>query len=132
MQLLRWDTKELIFELECNSWEELLKGALKAKVSFRYANFSYANFSYANFSYANFSSAVSNMGNHHSMQLESYAIFYTNSLLVIGCEHHSIKEWEKFTDKEILEMDGKKALKFWRKWKEFIFKAIELTNSEEN
>ena len=34
MKLLRWDTKEVIFELECSSWEQLLKGALKEKISF--------------------------------------------------------------------------------------------------
>jgi hypothetical protein len=44
MELRRWDNKEIIFELECNSWEELLKGALKAKVSFYRANFRGANF----------------------------------------------------------------------------------------
>ena len=34
MQLKRWDTKEVIFEMDCSSWEELLKGALKMKISF--------------------------------------------------------------------------------------------------
>ena len=39
MKLLRWDTKEVIFELECDSWEQLLKSALKEKISFYRADF---------------------------------------------------------------------------------------------
>jgi hypothetical protein len=29
-------------------------------------------------------------------------------------------------------MDGKTALKFWRKWKEFIFTALELSFEKED
>jgi len=35
----------------------------------------------------------------------------------IGCEFHSLSEWFGFDDHRILEMDSKKALKFWRDWK---------------
>ena len=171
MQLKRWDTKEVIFELECKSWEELLKGALKAKISFfkanfrganfrgadfrsadfRLSNFSSADFSSADFRGADFSSAdfrsvnfsgadfrwadfsdskhqnkIGNMREWHSMQLETYQIGFNSKILCIGCEQHTIREWDKFTDKRILEMDGKSALKFWRKWKKFIFNSIEL------
>jgi len=31
----------------------------------------------------------------------------------IGCEHHSFNNWSRFTDKQILEMDGRNALEFW-------------------
>jgi len=33
MKLVRWDTKEIIFEAECDSWKELVEGALKEGVS---------------------------------------------------------------------------------------------------
>jgi hypothetical protein len=36
----------------------------------------------------------------------------------IGCELHSLKEWESYDNKRILEMDGKTALKFWKENKE--------------
>jgi hypothetical protein len=48
----------------------------------------------------------------------------------IGCERHLITEWAEFDDKRILEMDGKDALKFWRKYKSWIFQAIELAPAE--
>ena len=55
MELLRWDTKEIIFKLECSSWEELLKGALKAKISFYRADFSDSDFRDSDFRGSNFS-----------------------------------------------------------------------------
>jgi len=34
MTVKRWDTQEVIFEIECSSWRELLEEGLKAKKSF--------------------------------------------------------------------------------------------------
>ena len=58
---------------------------------------------------------------------EKYPITYTAEVLQIGCQCHDIQEWWGFDDQIILEMDGKCALKFWRKYKEFIKTAIELS-----
>ena len=52
-----------------------------------------------------------------------YYIFIFDNHMKIGCEFHLITEWFNFDDKRILEMDGKSALKFWRKWK-FPLQAI--------
>ncbi|HHK8126477.1 pentapeptide repeat-containing protein [Serratia nevei] len=30
-----------------------------------------------------------------------------------GCQNHTVEQWRKFTKREIAEMDGKKALKFY-------------------
>lgn len=38
----------------------------------------------------------------------------------IGCEFHSESEWDKFTDDQILAMDGDAALKFWKEHKKRI------------
>ncbi len=64
----------------------------------------------------------------HSMQLDTHMIVFNKSILCIGCQQHSIEEWEKFTDEQISEMDSG-ALEWWEKWKKFIFKAIELTKN---
>ena len=48
----------------------------------------------------------------------------------IGCEYHAIEDWRNFSDNQIREMDGKSALEFWAKYKDFIFKAIELAPAE--
>ena len=34
----------------------------------------------------------------------------------IGCELHTFTEWRAFTDKEILKMNSKSALVFWRRY----------------
>jgi uncharacterized protein YjbI with pentapeptide repeats len=194
MELKRWDTQKVIFELECNSWGDLLKGAIEAKISMyradlrnadlsdadlsdanlrnaklwnadlrnanlsdanlrnadlRNANLSDANLRNADLSNANLSDAdlsdanlrnaklwnadllgIGNMKELRTMQLEAYKVGFTKDTLQIGCKRYTIEKWENFTDEEIIEMDGKTALIFWRKWKEFIFKAIELSFNE--
>ena len=35
----------------------------------------------------------------------------------IGCEMHSLDDWAAFDDKRILKMDGRRALRFWRRHK---------------
>ncbi|BBV03971.1 pentapeptide repeat-containing protein [Providencia rettgeri] len=45
---------------------------------------------------------------------EKYPITITNGeCLRAGCQNHTIEEWRKFTKREIAEMDGKTALKFY-------------------
>ena len=126
MKLERWDTREVIFEMECNSQKELVTEALKAN-----ANLSYANLSYANLSSAELQSVVGNMREIKSMQIETYTISYSlvTKILHIGCEAHSFEKWELFTDEEIFEM-GQGALIWWKKWKDFIFKVIELSGQD--
>ena len=60
------------------------------------------------------------------IQIEQYPIAYTDTTLQIGCERHRISEWADFDNSRIAKMDGKKALKFWAKYKDWIFQAIEL------
>ena len=50
---------------------------------------------------------------------EYYCIF-SGSIIKIGCEVHYYKDWIKFDNKRILKMDGKTALKFWKKEKKII------------
>ena len=121
-----------------------------SSADFRYANLRYADLSCANLRYADFRSAdlssadlscanlrdlglwgvVGNMGVIRSIQLETYAISYTFEMLQIGCERHSIEEWRGFDDQRIIEMDGKEALKFWRKWKGIIMQLIEMSPAD--
>jgi len=186
MQLKRWDTEEVIFEMECATFRELVEGATKEGISFyradmsyadmsgadmsgadiSYADISYADMSYANMRGANMSGAnmssadmrgadmrgadmssanmsganmssadmrgadmsyaVGNMEEVKSMQLEKYMIAFTSDILCIGCQQHTIEDWFGFTDDRISKMD-RGALEWWKKWKDFIFTAIEMT-----
>jgi hypothetical protein len=38
----------------------------------------------------------------------------------IGCQLHSLEEWEAFDDRQIAEMDGRDALRFWRENKSML------------
>jgi len=60
------------------------------------------------------------------IQIDQYPITYTSDVMQIGCQQHKISEWREFDDRRIAEMDGKAALRFWRKYKDWIFQTIEL------
>ena len=62
---------------------------------------------------------------------EQYAITYTASHLQIGCERHEIKDWFGFSDGRIKDMDGERALEFWREWKDTIKMIIEKSPAKE-
>ncbi len=61
-----------------------------------------------------------------TMQIDTYGIVFTKDILQIGCERHTIEEWKGFEDLQIEIMDDE-ALEWWRKWKDFIFQAVELS-----
>ena len=52
----------------------------------------------------------------------NYGITVTDKHIKIGCQQHLKSKWLNFSDKEILKMDGKKALEFWR-----IFKPLAIS-----
>ena len=49
-----------------------------------------------------------------------YKIWIMDTHIKIGCEIHEKKEWSEFSDRDILKMDGNKALKFWNENKKWI------------
>ena len=61
------------------------------------------------------------------IQIETYPITYTSDVLQIGCERHLISEWAEFDSARIVQMDGKPALIFWKKYKDWIFQTIDLS-----
>ena len=49
--------------------------------------------------------------------------------MCITDQSHSIDNWHVFTEEGMLKMDGKKALKFWSKYKSSILNIVELSNN---
>ena len=90
------------------------------------ANLCGADLSGADLSGANLCGANGLNGYLKCIQIDQYPITYTSDALQIGCERHAISDWADFDDHRIAEMDGKDALKFWRKYKDWIFQTIEL------
>jgi hypothetical protein len=66
-----------------------------------------------------------------SLQVEDYSISYTSDVLQIGCKKFPIAKWWDFTDDQIAEMDGDRALAFWRKWKDWLRDLVEVRSPAE-
>ena len=71
-----------------------------------------------------------NMIHIKSVFCGQYPVTYTSEILQIGCQQHNIAEWWEFDNKQILEMDGKTALKWWRTWKPILQQIIETAPAE--
>ncbi len=48
----------------------------------------------------------------------AYNVTFADTHAGIGCEFHSYVEWMAFDERQIAEMDGEKAVKFWRAHKD--------------
>ena len=46
-----------------------------------------------------------------------YFVSIYDAHMQIGCKFYSLSDWWRFDDRAIAEMDGKRALEFWKKWK---------------
>ena len=65
-----------------------------------------------------------------NIQIEDWPISYTSEIMQIGCQRHPLDAWRSFSDAEIRAMDDRKALTFWHKWRETIFKIIEMAPAQ--
>ena len=43
-----------------------------------------------------------------------WSVLIFDSHMKIGCELHSLTDWDRFSDRRIAQMDGRAALNFWR------------------
>ena len=107
-----------------------LQGANLRGADLRGANLQGAYLQGANLRWANLRGALGNMLQVKSMQIETYPITYTKDVLQIGCERRTFEEWLNFSYDEINYMD-RGALEFWHKWKDTIFKIIEMSPAED-
>ena len=46
-----------------------------------------------------------------------YNITILTEHMQIGCQFHQKQEWWGYSDREIIALDGKDGLKWWKKWK---------------
>lgn len=101
---------KVIYSSEAISLRECVENAVK----------DYANLRGANLTGAYIREKVKI--NKQPIQVDAiqYYVFIYDNHMKIGCEFHSIKDWFSYDDSRIIEMDGKNALKFWRKWKDLL------------
>src|SRR5574343_304666 len=94
------------------------------RANLRYANLSGANWSGANLRYADLSGANLRGANLFGSNLIIYQsglwqAYIQEDMIRIGCQYHSVKSWESFTDDEISKMHDD-ALRYWKENKEII------------
>ena len=59
-----------------------------------------------------------------------YNITITDNHIRIGCQQHTPEKWESFTDREILEMDGRDGLTWWKIQKPLILGQAQVHKEE--
>lgn len=96
-----------------------LRGANLSGANLSDADLSDANLSDANLSGANLSDANLSGANLITLQMDLWTAYITTNHIRIGCQSHTLSEWENFTDKDISCMHPK-ALDYWTKNKEII------------
>ena len=103
-------------------WLNNEEGGVRLDLSYAnlsYADLSSANLSYANLRGANLRGAIGNNKEMKTLQLGTYIVTIYKEIIQIGCQNHSISEWENFDDNYIKRMDTD-ALEWWRENKDIV------------
>ena len=90
------------------------------------ANLGSADLRSADLGSADLRFAIGEMSYVKSLQCEKYYISYTHTHMNIGCQSHTIAEWQDFSNDTISKMDNG-ALEWWQKWKPIIMNIIEVS-----
>lgn len=62
-----------------------------------------------------------------SLQIGTFTIVYTCNLLQVGCKIYPIDKWSTFTNRDLLEMGGREAAKFWNYHGDEILNLVRLS-----
>ena len=114
---------EVLLTIEGDSLQGAnLQGANLQYANLQYANLKYADLQGANLKYANLQGADLQYANLQGADLPTdviringmrWDVTILHGYMRIGCQHHYVDDWNKFTDGEISKMDSK-ALEFWQ------------------
>ena len=96
-----------------------LIGANLSGANSRRANLSGANLRYAELRYADLRGTNLFGSNLIIYQSGLWEAYIQEDMIRIGCQYHSVKSWESFTDEEISKMHDD-ALRYWKANKEII------------
>ena len=104
-----------------------LSGANLSRADLTVADLSRADLTWADLTGANLCGSTGNNIEIKTIQTGIYIVNIVEKFeyIQIGCEMHTIERWFNFTNREILEKDGKKALKWCKKWKPILVAILE-------
>ena len=107
-----------------------LQGANLKEANLQYANLQGANLRGTNLKGANLRGANLQYANLPAEVIRidglRWDVTISQDWITIGCQHHHIDDWEKFTDDEIAEMHDD-ALEFWKENKQKLVTIANLT-----
>ena len=83
----------------------------------------------ADLRHANLIGAIGNGREIKTINIDEWIIVFTEDTMAVGCKQFSINEWKNFDDEKISSLDSN-ALDWWKKWKDFVFLAINLSFGE--
>tara|TARA_R110002153_G_scaffold141659_2_gene292775 strand:- start:20 stop:397 length:378 start_codon:yes stop_codon:yes gene_type:complete len=114
MKIYHHITKDIIYQDDnVNCMKNLVEQAINKEI-----DLSYADLYNADLSYADLYNAIGNNKEVKTIQTGRYIVNIINNIdMQIGCQMFEIRDWFDFTDRDIIELDGKEALKWWKQWK---------------
>ena len=126
---------ELILETESKNLRDAdLLGANLSYANLRYANLRDANLRGANLRYADLRGADLRYADLRGadlivLQMDLWTAYITTNRIMIGCQSHTLSEWENFTEEEISEMHPG-ALEYLNENKEVIIALCKRFNNK--
>ena len=96
-----------------------LRGADLSHADLSHADLLGADLRDADLRGANLCNADLRGANLITLQMDLWTAYITTNHIIIGCQSHTLSEWENFTDEEISSMHPQ-ALYYWTKNKEII------------
>ena len=121
MEIKHKITNEVLLTIEGDSLQEAnLQGADLQGANLREADLRWANLRWANLRDANLPTDVIRID---GMRWDVTILY---GYMRIGCQHHHVDDWDKFTDDKISKMDDD-ALEFWQSNKQKLITIANLT-----
>lgn len=102
-EIKSWLSGETLFEATCESFKSCVELAAGKEVSLNFADLNGAELNNAEL---NFAELIRIDG-------YSYPIIISSTHADVGCEHHTFKEWRRFSKESIIDMYGAEDSKFY-------------------
>ena len=110
----RWDSDRVLYETEVTQKQQ--DSGIAMRVALEKATSISANLSDANLSGAKWNGVEINRAPLQLFGLR-WAVTILDGHMQIGCQMHTLAAWDAMTDEQIVSMDGRDALRFWRSHK---------------
>lgn len=114
-------TTAILFEKDCDSLKLCVEAAAETKADLRAADLRAADLSAADLSGAFYGDDLPLR--HPPIQISGlrWHVLILDRHMQIGCELHSLADWQQFDDAQIARMSPRHGAEFWASYKEPLF-----------